>query len=619
MKTPYLPIMVALFMGGSALAQKPAANPSRPAQTTPQKTRPAAFDLYSYGVQIKSEPRLIVMMAALDAAGFDPTPAGRKPSAFRAQIRKDGASLDPELRRRMRDFYERRKLPEPATPADQAARYVSLAFALGGPPAFDAPVDTEGLPVGVLDVMDFAPLLREFYRKSGIDDRLPVYVRAYDAEGARLIKGDSFHRPISEMVRSVLSYLHTQPSVVTFERVPVKSPADAKKKKNAPQAYTVRERDRRFFIVPDKLAAPGAINFRVIADDYYALVPEGTDPGSSELRRTYLQYVIDPLVVRFSRDIAGRRPAIRQLLDERSKAGATVSPDVFLVVSRSLVAAADARLDESTRLNALTVETRTKLAQAKTVAERSALAKELQDGRAAIADEEIAQLADAYEGGAVLAFYFADQLRGLESSGFDIANFFVDMIAAIDPVRESKRPAEYREARERAVTARRARLARASVAGANEVNEESADPESTRSAALVKNLVEVDEMLQSKDYASAESRLRALLQEFKGEPRIFYALAETANLSARDAVDEDVQSSRLNNALTNYRMAINASSADTDAALLSRSHEAMGTILAFLGRADEARNEFDAAIKLGNVQGGAYNAAVVGKNKLGQK
>ena len=87
---------------------------------------------------------------------------------------------------------------------------------------------------------------------------------------------------------------------------------------------------RQFFIVPDLLGAPGAINFRVIADEYYAVLPEGTDPVSSELRRAYLQYVIDPLLLRFGRDIAARREALKQVLAENEKAVGAASPDVFL-------------------------------------------------------------------------------------------------------------------------------------------------------------------------------------------------------------------------------------------------------------------------------------------------
>ena len=97
-------------------------------------------------------------MAALDVAGLDPTSTGRQPSAFRTKLRKDLANLDPTLREKMKTFYERNRLPSPATPADQAARYVSLALALGPSPSFDAPERSEDLPAGLLEVLDFAPL-----------------------------------------------------------------------------------------------------------------------------------------------------------------------------------------------------------------------------------------------------------------------------------------------------------------------------------------------------------------------------------------------------------------------------------------------------------------------------
>src|SRR6185503_12456525 len=219
------------------------------------------------------------------------------------------------------------------------------------------------------------------------------------------------------------------------ERVEIKNP----NKKSKEKTYTVRQKERRFLILPDLLAPRGAINFRIIGDDYYAVVLEGTDPTSSELRRAYLQYVIDALVLRFNKDIALRREQVKQLLTEREKAGAQVSPDVFLSVSRSLVTAADARYEEIRKLEMLSRGVRASLATAKTEADRVALGKTAQAEMKLIQDETIARLAEEYEKGAVLSFYFADQLKGIESAGFDLANFFPDMIASFDPVREAKR------------------------------------------------------------------------------------------------------------------------------------------------------------------------------------
>ena len=572
------------------------------AQTVPQR-QGAAFELSEYGVDFEADQRLIVVMAALDAAGFDP---GREVSAFRAKVRKDLTNLDPDLRARLKTFYERNRLPAPATPADQAARYISLALALEKAPPYEAPPRDNDMPAGLLEVLDFAPLVQEFYRKSGIDEHMVEYVRAYQAEGDRL------RAPATEMVRGLLTYLHTRPITTSFERVEVKAPTTKKDNKEA-KRYSTRTKDRRFLILPDLLAPRGAINFRIIGDDYYAIVPENNEPSESEARRAYLQYVIDGLVLRFNKEVALRRDAVKQLLSERQKAGVQVSPDAFLSVERSLVAAADARYVEARSLEALGRSNRAQLAAAKTDADRAAITKNSQIEIKAIQDETVARLAEEYEKGAVLTFFFADQLKGIESAGFDLANFFPDMIASFDPVREAKRPSEYAETVQRANAAREARAAARKAQA--ELNPSSEAP-SERDAALVKDLATVEETLRRKDYNGAETRLKEMLANYPGEPRIFFALGRAASLAAMDATDEEIQGQRLNRALGQYRLAIAAGSPETDKAILSRAHESMGRINAFLENTAEAMKSFDEAIKLGDVRGGAYREALEGKKKL---
>ena len=571
------------------------------AQTVPQRQQ-TPFEVSDYGVDFQTDQRLIVVMAALEAAGHDPVQPGRAPSTFRVKLRKDLANLDPDLRARLKNFYERNRLPAPATPAEQAARYVSLALALGPTPTFEAPPRSEDMPAGLLEVLDFAPLVQEFYRRSGIDERMVDYVRAYQAEGDRL------RAPTTEMVRSLLTYLHTRPITSSSERVEVKNP----KKNSKEKTYTFREKERRFLILPDLLAARGAINFRIIGDDYYAVVPEGTDPTSSELRRAYLQYVIDALVLRFNKDIALRREHVKQLLNERQKAGAQVSPDVFLSVSRSLVTATDARYEETRKTESVSRQTRAAMASAKTEADRAALGKSAQAEIKAIQDETIARLAEDYEKGAVLSFYFADQLKGIESSGFDLANFFSDMMASFDPAREGRRLTENADARQRGIAAREARTA------ARRSQAEASVESSGREASLVRDLAEVEDVLRTKDYNGAEARLKEMLKEYPGEARIFFALGQTASLAASDATDEQVRDERLNRALGHYRMAVAAASPETDKAIMSRAHESMGRINAFLENNVDAAKHFDEAIKLGDVRGGAYKEALEGKKRLSQ-
>ena len=602
-------LIVIAIMAGVAQGQTRSAPSPMPRPSTPRvSAQQTSLDLAEYGVRLEPDARLIIVMSALDAAGFDPTPAGKRLSAFRALVRKDQTNLDPELRERLKNFFERKKLPSPATAADQAARYVSLAYALSPPPLLDAPERSDDLPGGVLEVLDFAPLVREFYRKSGIDERLNSYLHAYQAEADRL------RQPTTEMVRATLSYLHTRPIIVTTQRVRVKS---TDKKKNAAARYETVEHDRRFFIVPDLLAAPGAVNFRVIADDYFAIVPEGTDPTSSELRRGYLQFVIDPLVLKFNKEIALHREQVKQLLAARAKENAEVSPDVLLVVSRSLVAAADARFLLAARFAEVTNLQRLRLQQARDDAARAAIAKTAAGAKAAITDEAIASLVEDYENGAVLDFYFADQLHDVEAAGFDIANFFGDIMAAFDPAREAKRLAEAATARDHAAAARKAhpRYSLWLIDPEAEVRNAADD---SGNVVLISQLTEVEKLLQTRNYETAETHLKALLLEHPGDPRLLFTLGQTASLWARDTTDDELQSQRLNRALANYRLAVAAAAPETDKVLLSRAHEAMGRILAFLERNDEAMKEFDAAIKIGEVAGGAYQDAIAGKKKLAQ-
>jgi hypothetical protein len=621
-----VPLAALLCAHPAAARQKTTPQPTpQPAPAGTQQQRPApvapSLGLTDYGIEIAPDARLIVMMAALDAAGWDPTPQGERPSVFRELVRREQSGLDAALRKRMQDFYARNVLKDVAdnpstpeneavqyTPAEQAARYISLAYTLGQPPAFDAPARSEDLPSGVLEVLDFVPLVREFYKQSGMDARLPNYL------GMHRAAGDKMRAQTIDMARGVLSYLNTRPETLIKERVTVPSAAPAQSKKKDEKRVTVlRERERRFRVVPDLMAAPGAINLRAVGDDYFVIVPPDTDSRLSETRRAYVQFVVDPLVARFSREVAARRPEIKQLLEaEQVRRGRMFGPDIFLTVARSLVAAADARMDELVRLRALQLETSRRLQTAADAAAKQAVLKESKERQASIEDSTTAQLAEAYERGAVLSFHFADQLRGFEDSGFDVANYMPDMVAAFTVERELKRPAEFapvvarvRESRRRTLEAR-----------AKEPTE--APPTDERRAALLKRLGDVSELLRLRNYEEANARLAALKGEYANEPLIYFTLGQAASLSAQEAIDEALQAERLNAALGHFRQAILFATPETDPSVIARAHLSSGRILAHLERREEALRELDAVISSTQPTDRLHQEALAEKKKLGQ-
>src|SRR5713226_6889763 len=101
-----------IILAVTACAAHAQTNPSRSPSPGPNvQTRDSApFNLAEYGVSFQPDARLVIVMAALDAAGFDPTPPGREPSAFRSLLRKDQANLDASLRDQLIRYYQRHKL-----------------------------------------------------------------------------------------------------------------------------------------------------------------------------------------------------------------------------------------------------------------------------------------------------------------------------------------------------------------------------------------------------------------------------------------------------------------------------------------------------------------------------
>ena len=214
-----------------------------------------------------------------------------------------------------------------------------------------------------------------------------------------------------------------------------------------------------------------------------------------------------------------------------------------------------------------------------------------------------------------MAFFFADRLRGLEGSGFDVASSLTDMIQTFDAAKEKARLKENETARNQALAelaARRSRRGEEKIAGAD-LPVESKDNE------LVKNLREAEQMISLRDYDKAENRLKELLSVYKGEPRIFFELARTAGRSASEAIDETVRDERLKKAEAFYRGAINAAAGGDYKYLLSQAHVALGRIYEFYDRNDEALKEYQAAITIGEVKNGAYPEAQAGKARLMQK
>ncbi|MBV9214734.1 MAG: hypothetical protein JO053_01050 [Acidobacteria bacterium] len=567
---------------------------------------PQGFDIANYGVSIQADRRLIAVLATLEMAST--VDADGRPqklintslsdvgAKFRDRVIADNANLPEDLRRKITGFVATYKKNHPrASDAETVAPFMSMAYTLSPAPELNDPVAVSDLPGNLLDVLDFAPLVREFYRRSSLPANIDSYVKDYASD-------EILNSSAREMVSDLLDYLHTRPELIFTERVNVQTTKE-NKKKEAIQKTEIREHQRHFYIVPEKLAPKGAVTFLNVRDDYYVIVPPGTDLSASEARRAFLQFVIDPLVLKNAKDMTAMRDWVKPILDEQRKNNPDLSPDVFLAMTRSLVAAIDARQTEFIKDKVATEQARAKILTVKTDVEKRAVSAALDKFKQEAEDEATLQLYEDYQKGAVLSFYFAVELKGVEESGFDIASSLKDIIGAFDAAKEKDRIASTAESRKRALAARAERKNRPIEAIAVE------NP-------VTKGLLDIQKIIDAKDYPRATSELKKLLAAHPGEPRIYFNIARVARLSAVGVEDENILATRLLEAKTAYSNVLSTATAQTDPGLISLTYVELGRIYEVMNQDEYAIKLYDKAIQIGDVSGGAFKEAMAAKQRL---
>src|SRR5688500_18190841 len=226
----------------------------------------AGFDLSNYGVKIEPDKRVILVLAALDSARVENEKGERVPviktrlseqgDKFRDLLKSDLIGMSDPLRQRISNFVVAHKRRNPTLPDEQLiAPFISMAYALSQAPELADPVVTSDLPGNLLDVLDFAPLVRDLHRSTNIGANLNEYVKQY-----RTAQAATLRPSVRAMVSELLASLHTRPRLVVFERVKTETPKAGSKKETI-QKVVPRERPRQFVIVPEMLAPVGYVNF----------------------------------------------------------------------------------------------------------------------------------------------------------------------------------------------------------------------------------------------------------------------------------------------------------------------------------------------------------------------
>lgn len=564
--------------------------------------------LADINTSVTTDKRVIVMMAALNVAGYDYEPGTRQLAALRQRLREDLANTSPELIRQLRDYFLKHKKGQ--TTAASVAPYLSLALSLTEPPGFSLDTSADRLPEDVREIIDFSLLLEEFYRATSFTRLMPKYVAAYQASM------QSYAPLTAKVAAMVLSYLRTEP-ILELPPAYVPRPLSQKQEKEKKDKKTsasvqaivqdslkVPMRERRFVVIPDLLNSTGAANLRVIRDTYYLLVGPTSVPNEEAVRLGFLKFIIDPLIERQVREIKPIAEKLKKLRDTR---GENVSEEfkgqessAYYLITDSLVRASNERIALLEKIYG------GKYADEKTLKQAVALVEE----------EAIYRLSLAYERGSVLVYHFYDQMKAFEDVGINLLDYYASMLDAsnINFDREAKRLEENNNKIANYKKSQAEIAARPSMPSTIS----NADPQ------IVARLNEADEMIKARQFADARAILESIRRERPTNARALFGLADVTSKQAQAVTDSSRLGEELYAAVELYKEAAQNASAETEKWLAQRSYVSAGKILEFLGKANpadlpDAAAAFELAIRLGDVTDGAYKEAVEGKQRVEQK
>jgi hypothetical protein len=224
------------------------------------------------------------MAAALNACGYDDGLEESAPVRKRVREEVNQALANSEDARNKRDhlclYIAQHRMTGGAL---DIAQYISLALYLTPPPELETSVELTEMPPDSTQVVEIVPLLRDFVAAVDLHSIWLVVHPIYDKEA------DQLHDPLSRMIVSTNLYL--------------KMPAET---------YN----GRRFVVVIEPMLSPRTINARIYGTDYVVVVsPVNGTIRMSDVRHTYLHYMIEPLLYLRSNALSRTQPILKEVRD----------------------------------------------------------------------------------------------------------------------------------------------------------------------------------------------------------------------------------------------------------------------------------------------------------------
>ena len=230
---------------------------------------------------ISAEP-VFVMAAALNACGYDDGLEESAPVRKRIREEMNQVLAKSEDARNKRDHLCLYIAQHRMTGGERdIAQYISLALYLTPPPELETAVELTEMPPDSTQVVEVVPLLRDFAAAVDLHGIWLVVHPIYDKEA------DLLHDSLSKMIVSTNLYL--------------KMPAET---------YN----GRRFVVVIEPVLSPRIINARIYGADYVVVVsPVNGTIRMSDVRHTYLHYMIEPLLYLRTNALSRMQPILKEI------------------------------------------------------------------------------------------------------------------------------------------------------------------------------------------------------------------------------------------------------------------------------------------------------------------
>ena len=253
-------------------------------QTYAREKAPTQLDPAGPTISLISAEPVFIMAASLNACGYDNGLESSDPVRARVREQITQALTKSEDARANRDAFCLYVAQHNLTGGQKdVSQYISLSLYLSPPPEMEVTADQTEMPPDANQVFEVLPLLRAFVQSVDLHGIWLATNHYYDEQINRL------HDPLSQMIVGTNTYL----------KIPASS-----------------YEGRRFIVVIEPMLSPALVNARVYGADYIVILsPVDGKIRLTDVKHTYLHYVIDPLLYARSNTIERSNPIIKVVSD----------------------------------------------------------------------------------------------------------------------------------------------------------------------------------------------------------------------------------------------------------------------------------------------------------------